>query len=346
MAEIDISKWKEFYIGGENGLFDIVKGKRLTKAKMIEGKTKLIGSSANNNGVTNKIGNTENVHVGNLITVSYNGSVGEAFYQEKPFIASDDVNVLYPRFALNRYIAWFICPIIRAVGKNYAFIDKWKKEDMASSVIKLPVDKYGEPDWKFMENYMKITEQKVNMTIDEYNIIFKMPQQKHCIDDWKNFKVGDIFDNIVKPNVYHVRDVMEDEDGIPYVVRSKYNNGMKYRVKMTEKIKSNPPGVISFGAENTTFFYQSEPWCSGRDIYYIDTRNLSKYTCFFLISCMKFVTSKYSYNYGLFPDLLKEEYIKLPVKNGNPDYEYMHEYMLKMENVILDKMKIVKSNDM
>ena len=61
---------------------------------------------------------------------------------------------------------------------------------------------------------------------------------------------------------------------------------------------------------------------------------------------MKFVTSKYSYNYGLFPDLLKEEYIKLPVKNGNPDYEYMHEYMLKMENVILDKMKIVKSNDM
>ena len=51
----------------------------------------------------------------------------EAFYQEDEFVESDDVNVLYPKFELNKYIAWFRCPIIKKVGENYAFIDKWKK---------------------------------------------------------------------------------------------------------------------------------------------------------------------------------------------------------------------------
>lgn len=37
-------------------------------------------------------------------------------------------------------------PIIKSVGKNYQFIDKWKKEDMESDVIKLPaMPRSGEP---------------------------------------------------------------------------------------------------------------------------------------------------------------------------------------------------------
>ena len=35
----------------------------------------------------------------------------------------------------------------------YAFIDKWKK-DMQKSKIPLPVDKDGNPDYKYMENYI------------------------------------------------------------------------------------------------------------------------------------------------------------------------------------------------
>ncbi|MDR2438092.1 MAG: restriction endonuclease subunit S [Planctomycetaceae bacterium] len=49
---------------------------------------------------------------GNKITVSYNGSVGWAFYQPTDFLACDDVNVLEPRFNLNRYIAIFITTLI------------------------------------------------------------------------------------------------------------------------------------------------------------------------------------------------------------------------------------------
>lgn len=93
-------------------------------------------------------------------------------------------------------------------------------------------------------------------------------------------------------------------------------------------MKPSPAGVITWGAENATFFYQTEPFLSGRDIYFIDTREYSPMTCLFLTSCLQTITHKYPYNFGLFPDLLKKERIKLPVDaSGEPDWAYMDKYM-------------------
>ncbi len=152
---IDILGWREFSLGGDNGLFRIVKGTRLTKANMKDGNINFIGSSSVNNGITNHISNLEHIHPANLITVSYNGSIGEAFYQEKPFWASDDVNVFYPNFKQSFEIAMFLIPLIRKIGQKYKFVDKWKLEDMYNDKITLPINGNGEPNWEYMENYMK-----------------------------------------------------------------------------------------------------------------------------------------------------------------------------------------------
>lgn len=165
--KIDVKNWQEFLLGGNDGLFNIVKGTRLTKANMKEGNINFIGSSAINNGVTNHISNSERVHPANLITVSYNGSIGEAFYQDEPFWASDDVNVFYPKFEQNFEIAMFLIPLIRKVGEKYKFVDKWKIEDMCNDKIKLPKNKNGEPDWKYIENYMKNIMQDTQSKLDK-----------------------------------------------------------------------------------------------------------------------------------------------------------------------------------
>lgn len=101
------NSWGVFRIGD---LFHIVKGTRLTKANMIPGDINFIGASSINNGITAQIGNKEHIHPANTITVTYNGSVGQAFYQPQPFWASDDVNVLYPKFDLTPTIAMFFSP--------------------------------------------------------------------------------------------------------------------------------------------------------------------------------------------------------------------------------------------
>lgn len=163
--KVDTRGWGSFALGT---LFNIVKGKRLTKAEMKSGETPFIGSSALNNGCTAMIGNDKNQHPENTITVCYNGSVGETFYQDQPYIASDDVNVLYPKFTMNRQIALFIVPLIKGVSSRYDYIDKWKKEAMEADKIYLPVDKNGDPDWDYMEEYMKMVQRKTENVLNQF----------------------------------------------------------------------------------------------------------------------------------------------------------------------------------
>ncbi len=339
MGKIDTSKWEAFPI---SMLFSVVKGTRLTKANMRDGNINFIGASAINNGITAHIANDEHIHPENTITITYNGSVGEAFYQDKIFWASDDVNVLYPKFALNKYIALFIIPVLKQAGEKYAFIDKWKKEDMEKDCILLPVDDNHQPDFSYMESYMKNREITISEALTKLQSAKRFLKSRNAeFESWKTYRIKDIFPNIVKPVVYHTREVKENPAGIPYVVRSKFNNGVKYYVERPNS-NVNPAKVISFGAENATFFYQQSEWISGRDMYYIDTRGIDEYACLFITSCLQPIAEKYSYNYGMFPDLLKEDRITLPAnENGDPDYAFMKQYMKVVESKVNNTVKLL-----
>lgn len=151
---LGVESWKEFCVGD---LFEVKKGKRLTSDEQTDGETPYIGAIDSNNGVANYIGQAA-IHDGNTISLSYNGSVGEAFYQPRPFWATDDVNVLYFKeengIAFNKYIALFICAVLRQEKYRYSYGRKWVLESMRSTVIKLPA-KDNKPDFNFMENYVK-----------------------------------------------------------------------------------------------------------------------------------------------------------------------------------------------
>ena len=149
---VDTNTWKAFAIGQ---LFDVVKGARLTKARMTPGDIRFIGSSAMNNGCTAMVGNTDNMHPANTLTVCYNGSVGETFYQDQPFLASDDVNVLYPKFDMTKEIALFIATLIKSISARYNYVNKWKQEAMIADEIMLPCTDGGVPDWAYMDEYMR-----------------------------------------------------------------------------------------------------------------------------------------------------------------------------------------------
>lgn len=157
---VDTHTWADFRI---DKIFNVVKGSRLKSTDRIPGDIPYVGASQFNNGITHYIGNDERIHSGGVLTVCYNGPVGTTFYQPNDFWATDDVNVLYPLFKISPETLLFIAPIIEQVGKNYAYVDKWKLADMKAAVIKLPVDAAGAPDWVYMESTMKdLLEQKAS----------------------------------------------------------------------------------------------------------------------------------------------------------------------------------------
>ena len=148
---LDVSTWQWFTY---NVIFDLKKGQRIVNNEMIKGNTPCIRPIEDNNGVHDYI-DLEPNHTGNTITVNYNGSVAEAFYQPKPYFALDDINILYPKFELNPYIAMFLITLIRKEKYRFSYGRKWHLGRMKESKIKLPIDSNGKPDWKFMEDYIK-----------------------------------------------------------------------------------------------------------------------------------------------------------------------------------------------
>lgn len=145
--------WNEYKLGD---LFDFSKGKRLTKAEMVPGTVNFLGAISENNGIREKI-ETDDCWEAGCITVNYNGSVGEAFYQDMPFWASDDVNVLYakPSWHMNPFVALFLVTVIRANKYRFSYGRKWTLEKMRDTIIRLPGGENGMPDFEYMERYMK-----------------------------------------------------------------------------------------------------------------------------------------------------------------------------------------------
>jgi hypothetical protein len=152
-SNINLSKkqWNNFLY---MDIFNIKKGKRVTKFDLTLGITPFVSATDENNGIR-EYTSLIKLYPENTITVSYNGSVGEAFFQEQPYWASDDINILFPKFEINKYIAMFIITIIRSEKYRFNYGRKWHKDRMNMSIIKLPVTKNNDPDWNFMEKYVK-----------------------------------------------------------------------------------------------------------------------------------------------------------------------------------------------
>lgn len=345
MMKIDMSGWKEFVIGD---LFDIHPTKAYNKINIElfeeDGTNPVVVNTGFNNGVGG-YANLDCTEKAGTITFTDTAakSTDSFFYQEKDFIGYPHVQGMYAKtHEWTRNEGLFLTSVIKSIlNGRYDFIRKMTRVEMLRLKVKLPAviqtDGTYIPDWTYMGAYMSEVMQNAETC---FEILRKSDGDRHEVDisKWKEFRVGELFPNIIKPTVLHTRQVVESAEGIPYVVRTKFNNGIKCRVQPVAGVTPSPAGVISWGAENATFFYQPEPFLSGRDIYYIDTHEFNPLACMFLASCLQTVVHKYPYNFGLFPNLLKEEKIKLPIiTDGTPDWAYMNEYMrLKMENAETD----------
>ena len=80
---------------------------------------------------------------------------GVCSYQAQKFTASDHVEKLIPKFELNPYLAMFFITLINLERYRYSYGRKFNQIRIKETEIILPVDKNNEPDYKFMEDYIK-----------------------------------------------------------------------------------------------------------------------------------------------------------------------------------------------
>ena len=169
--KLNTQDWKWF---NYTDLF-MISGSKTTPIDELEtygkGKNPYVTTQAVNNGVGGFY--NYSTEKGGVLTVD-SAVLGFCSYQENDFSASDHVEVLTPLFEMNKYIALFLVTLINKEQYRYSYGRKCSQIKLRNSKIKLPVTPSGEPDWRFMEDYIKslpfsrnIEPSKPNEVVDE-----------------------------------------------------------------------------------------------------------------------------------------------------------------------------------
>ena len=148
----DFSKWKEFKI---KEIFEQPKIKKYSSIPEERGNIMFVTSKSTNQGIETSI--QTKFFTENVITISTNGNCYDCFYHKNKVAISNDVEVITNEY-LNKFNAHFLIPILKLEQKKWNYGRKPKNNAVMETVIKLPailVNKKWEPDWKYMENYIK-----------------------------------------------------------------------------------------------------------------------------------------------------------------------------------------------
>ncbi len=92
-------------------------------------------------------------------------------YQAEPYWSTQDVNTLYPKFSMTPAIGLFIATLIRRERYRFSYGRKWHLDRMKTSTIRLPVTEDGQPDFDFMDRYIKSLPYSSQIGASENNIV-------------------------------------------------------------------------------------------------------------------------------------------------------------------------------
>jgi len=340
-------QWSEFNL---NEIFpEIQRGKRLKKDDHIAGNKPYISSSGTNNGVDGFIGNTENVRsFKKCLTIANSGSVGATFYQPFDFVASDHITKLENK-EFTKYVYLFISSITKRLGEKYSFNREINDKRIQREKIILPTNLKGEPDYDFMERYMRHIENEKILKFQQY-ITKRIQKVKDFVEvenlklkEWGEFFIEDIAQIISGRDIYEAERI---KGNTPYVSATANNNGIGYFVGNTnETLEENCLSVNRNGSVGYSFYHNYKALFSN-DCRKLRLKNKSPFVGKFISRIITGQKEKYGYGYKMGTGRIKRQKILLPIdKKGEPDYDYMENYIKKLEYEKLTKYIEIKNNE-
>lgn len=344
-------EWKEFFIGGTEGIFDITStqsGIDKNKLNNTEGNVPYITRTDLQNGINLFVSDAQlskyKMDEGNVITIGLDTQT--VFYQPISFFTGQNIQVLRNE-NLNKEIAMFIIPSLKIQmqkfnwGGNGATLGRLNR-----TRLMLPIDSKSQPNWQFMEDYIKQEQKQQALKVIAYyeRKLVELAGDVVGLDkvEWKAFRLGDIFELITKGSkgLTHLEKGLSN--GISYVGATNRNNGVLDFVEQKESL-SNSGNAIAFirNGEGSMGYsvYKKESFIASQDITVGYNTNLNEYNAKFITTIADQVRGKYNFGYKRNQERLKRETLILPVdKNGNPDFQYMSDFVKKLE---LDKVQEV-----
>lgn len=336
-------EWKEFVI--EN-LFDIKIGKNVdgNKINKYSGKTAYITRKESNNGLDGFIKFDDKYLNVDSPVITIGNETSEPFVQNYPFFTGTKVNILIPKSNVNESALLFIAQSLRMHKTKYSYSFTINSTRLRRQKILLPVNSQGDPDFEFMENYMRAKEQEKAQAYKNYiqKRIIELENTKEVIPlsekDWAEFRLQELFET-EKGNQNNMSSLKNGD--LPLISAKKDTNGLKDFVTKNNKkqfdkhcLTLNNDGDGGAGIS----YYQPFDFLLDSHVTALRPKdNLSKSTLLFISRSITKQRDKFGHGYSINNKRLKVFMIMLPINdNHEPDYEYMENYMKQLE---LNKLK-------
>ena len=331
--------WKSFYI---YSIFNHERGKRQTKASRQKGNIPYYSASQSNNGLSDFISNPKFVINTNAIIYT---TFGDAYYVEKNFSTSDEITILTSP-NLNKYNGLFICNCLKQNKKKYSFGRKAFSNKISKDKILLPVTADGNPDWSFMEEYIKenllLKKDKYNDFVNNYlmHLTYKEIAPLHS-KEWKEFYLTDIFPSIQRGK--RLTKAQQLPGDIPYISSTALRNGLDSFIGNTRNTRNFCDCITLANSGSVgSSFYQPFEFIASDHVTHLKNETMNKYIYLFIASLLNRLSCKYNFNREINDTRISREKIILPItEQGTPDYPYMEQYI---KNILLKKCKYAQDN--
>jgi len=146
--------WKPFVV---EDLFNIKIGKPVigNTVDKNSGKYPYVTRKETNNGIDGFIDYDEEYLNKEFPVITIGAETAKPFVQNFPFFTGVKVNIMSPKKKLSRYTLLFIAQVLEKQKSNYSYAFAMISSRLRKVKIQLPVNELGEPDFEYMEAYIK-----------------------------------------------------------------------------------------------------------------------------------------------------------------------------------------------
>ena len=278
-----------------------------------------VARTAENNGVVAKVKSIvgKPPQAAGVLTCASGGSVLSAFVQIEPFYSGRDLYILTPKNDMKLEEKLFYCHCIKVNAYRYRY---GRQENKTLKDIELP----ELPEW--LRSY----------TIDYSRIETKIKKKELPLDvsKWKKFKIDNIF--YYKRGKGITKGEIEENIGlIPCIQSGETNRGvigyMNSRFindKFHTHISAPFLSLARSGTSGCVHFQNSDSYVGDSTIALKLKDNEKMHVYLFLETILNLERYRFTYGRKVVIEKYIEQYISLPAdKNGNPDWQYMENYI-------------------
>lgn len=332
---------------------NFVKDKDLSREKTSEFNLPLVNAKDGSNGIMYYARESDFESDTMSIDIVNDGAISTGNVYSQPQKTGVLYNAYLIKPKLNRSIQtlhFYTTSIFKAIKHKYSYENKAGWEKVKNDEIWLPIQK-NSIDFSYMHDSIMILEnayiEKIynylnTLEINDTNLTIN---EKYALDtlsskDFKDFKVTDIF--VIKNTGNILSSWIKENSGTtPYLCASAANNSVSSYIQYNEDYldKGN---CIFIGGKTFVVTYQKDDFFSN------DSHNLTlklkeeehrnKICQLFLATCIKnSLGHKYSWGDSISSSKIKKDSISLPVKDGQPDYEFMENYISAIQKLTVKK---------